>query len=769
MTAMTHRMKRYFLFFVLSCTTVSSSQTPFSADSALGYLRTIAKDIGPRPMGSSAERRAMGFAMKKFREFGMTDVYLLPMTETSSELGGRTLNTNSGIAVGVLPGESDSIIVIGGHIDSASPEFPGANDDGSGSATVIELARVLAQRKNHSTIIFCLFGGEEQGLCGSKHFVNTFPHMNRVRMMLQADMANGTEWLEPLIDSKQGSTPSWLVSAAFEEMRALGYSTLEYSTHFFTLNNSALGGGIGSDHQPFLDRGIPAIDFTSDIRDPIHSAQDDLAHFIPSGLKRTGDLLYRLVDRFDREIPREASGSYYLLDFFQHPFFIPIWVLALIIGTAFALAGMAILFTRRRRIELDRSVRPKIPALKLFLVSLIIQSSVWLSENVISLLKGVRYPWVSATSWYYLLGLFGALLGIWLALRITPRLRLSRDPYRWYLRAAIWLMVLTIVFAFGGFRLMLYPAVGLLLISASMFVRQPWLKLLLWAVSPHLMTRLIFNEGSEMIGRMVVMMPMSLDLGPSVALHVGLILFFAVWSFPFLLGFAAVWSDMREDVLHLSSFRNFRGLAVAGIPFIAVAIYLLATPSYNADWKQVIRISQAIELPGRSLKGTVQSNEFIGGAICTFNGRDTVFSGRTRSAEIFNTTLTDSTWLNVRRIVTARLDASGGYDLTLYLQMKHRPMQISVTYAGPRGTMKDAATTFAAATGERSLTLRWYSFPDSELTIPIRFATQRPDSVIETIEATFIEPAIPVTIQKDFSTYFNRTTVRRTDTLRAPF
>jgi hypothetical protein len=82
----------------------------------------------------------------------------------------------------VLPGtdvaNTKRIIVITGHYDSIAlakmtdpeAEAPGANDDGSGTATVLETARVLSKYKFPATIIFCAVAGEEQGLNGSKGF-----------------------------------------------------------------------------------------------------------------------------------------------------------------------------------------------------------------------------------------------------------------------------------------------------------------------------------------------------------------------------------------------------------------------------------------------------------------------------------------------------------------------------------------------------------------------------------------------------------------------
>jgi Predicted aminopeptidases len=81
-----------------------------------------------------------------------------------------------------LPGTDTSrVIVIGGHYDScicnvdrfdAASDAPGADDDGSGTSAVVELARVFSQRYPHglnATIIFALYSGEEMGLLGSTH------------------------------------------------------------------------------------------------------------------------------------------------------------------------------------------------------------------------------------------------------------------------------------------------------------------------------------------------------------------------------------------------------------------------------------------------------------------------------------------------------------------------------------------------------------------------------------------------------------------------
>ena len=100
-------------------------------------------------MGSPAEQHALQFAVGKFKEYGCDTAFVMSMTYTPS------VNTNSGIAIGIKHGNTKRIIVVGGHIDSEGPEVPGADDDGSGSATVIELARVFGKRQTQSTLVFC--------------------------------------------------------------------------------------------------------------------------------------------------------------------------------------------------------------------------------------------------------------------------------------------------------------------------------------------------------------------------------------------------------------------------------------------------------------------------------------------------------------------------------------------------------------------------------------------------------------------------------------
>ncbi|MCX6134671.1 MAG: M28 family metallopeptidase [Ignavibacteriales bacterium] len=747
---MTRRTSSFLLLFASVSLAWAQTQTPFSTDSAAAYLRTISVDIGARPMGSPNERRGMEFALSKFREFGLHEAYIMPMREYPGFRGGTPTNTQSGVAVGVLRGATDRIIVLGAHMDSADPDVPGANDDGSGSAVILELARVLSQRVNESTIVFALFGGEEAGLQGSKYFVEHFPDLNRVALMLQVDMANGSPLLFPTLDAGGRSAPEWLVRASYEEFSRLGQTGLHFPTDFFVFMGAMPGGGVGSDHEPFLEKDIPAIDFTSDARDPIHTPQDNFDNFKVSGLKRSGDLIYKLVERFDGGVPEEKTGRYFLYQTGSYPFFVPIWALWTFIFVSVSVSIAALILVRRRRKFYEGTMRPKVPGLKLFLLMIIIQVCVWLSENVVSLLKGVRYPWMTDINGYYVLAFLGACLGIWLSLRLSPKLRLRHDAYSYYLRAFVFLVLFVVLASLSSAKLALYPATALFLLGLAMIVRQPMLKLLFWLLSPHFMFRLLFTETFDFLARFMHAQP---EITPVVNSLVVLsyILFFSIWAFPFLLGFAAVYFDSAKDLLWLKTLKQRTAAIIAAALFVVMVVFLLQENSYSKEWKPSVRIEQSFNLDSTRGNLSVRSPEYLGGTHLAFAGIDTTIAGKTTEVTFERSlSLPADPWIRiVRTIQTARKDSMLTVELVVNLNMKHRPVKLKVSYSGMKGKLVNAASPYASGTTEGSISLQWASFPDTLLTIPISFSIPARDSIgiREHLEAYFVEEPVPISVE----------------------
>ncbi len=135
-------------------------------------------------------------------------------------------------------------VVVGGHMDSV-PGSPGANDNASGTAMVLELARQARDRQDPFNIRFMAFGAEELGLLGSQHYVRTLPEAERqaMRAMLNFDMVGVGDRFRI-----GGDEP--LASQARAAAGSAGITAIDFPQ-----------GRGGSDHAPFSAAGIPALFF----------------------------------------------------------------------------------------------------------------------------------------------------------------------------------------------------------------------------------------------------------------------------------------------------------------------------------------------------------------------------------------------------------------------------------------------------------------------------------------------------------------------------
>ena len=200
--------------------------------------------------------------------------------------------------------EPNRVIIITGHIDSrvtdvmnATADSPGANDDGSGTAAVLEAARVLSKRKFPATIVYAALSGEEQGLLGGKILAdyakaqgwNVVANLNndiignscgsdgvcnarQVRVFSEGPRWQGREDLAARQRSLGGENDSpsrnlsrYLDSLA-ERLPAIGLDVMPI------WRNDRFGRG--GDHTEFLNAGYPAVRFSVAVENYNHQHQD---------------------------------------------------------------------------------------------------------------------------------------------------------------------------------------------------------------------------------------------------------------------------------------------------------------------------------------------------------------------------------------------------------------------------------------------------------------------------------------------------------------
>ena len=201
-------------------------------------------------------------------------------------------------------GDPAHVIMIAGHIDSRvtdpmdfTSDAPGANDDGSGTALVLEAARLLSKQKHRATIVYALLSGEEQGLWGGKLLAKHAKEQNwQVAAMLNNDIVGGTHGTDGTIVANRVRVFSEGIRASEDlaaqlarrgiggeddgPSRALAKAALRAAERTPAIGLEILAVRRpdrfrrGGDHLPSLELGYPAIRFTVGIEDYDHQHQD---------------------------------------------------------------------------------------------------------------------------------------------------------------------------------------------------------------------------------------------------------------------------------------------------------------------------------------------------------------------------------------------------------------------------------------------------------------------------------------------------------------
>ncbi|MDQ3767139.1 MAG: M28 family metallopeptidase, partial [Actinomycetota bacterium] len=242
----------------------------FSLDRAMSHVRRLAGRIGTRVRGHSGERKAAHYVAGRFRALGYRT-----HVNTFSVDGAKSRNV-----VAKWPSSARYGIVLGAHIDTVRGS-PGANDNASGVAVLLETARLIAAREPSRWVKLVAFGSEEYGADGRHHvgsseFVKRLGARGRRRLagMMSIDMiADG----RPLLTGTSGIGPPVAARHIFHTVKAKTNIGLRYITFCDC-----------SDHGPFERAGIPATFLYSGEEPDYHSPSDVTKNLVPRDLRRTG-------------------------------------------------------------------------------------------------------------------------------------------------------------------------------------------------------------------------------------------------------------------------------------------------------------------------------------------------------------------------------------------------------------------------------------------------------------------------------------------------
>jgi glutaminyl-peptide cyclotransferase len=275
----------------------------FSGRRALGEVADLVV-ISPRDSGTPAASRAAQHIAARMVELGYdakVDLFLdrSPLGETPF------FNVTA-----ELKGEADEWIVLGSHYDTKRgiPNFQGANDSGSSTGLLLELARVLRYKKPQCSILFAFFDGEEcmvryganDGLHGSRHLATKLKAENRkVAGVVIVDMIGDKD----LTLTMPTNVDYPLLGHVFDAAQEMGER-----------DRVMMYGDILDDHCPFLDVGFPAIDLIDfrygsapGLNDYWHTSADSMDKLSGDSLQFMGDLVLNVIDRIKPAVTQPSK------------------------------------------------------------------------------------------------------------------------------------------------------------------------------------------------------------------------------------------------------------------------------------------------------------------------------------------------------------------------------------------------------------------------------------------------------------------------------
>ena len=271
----------------------------FDGNKAFDHVAQLVA-IGPRPPASDGIRKAQDYIRSQLKSCGCDiDEDDFHAQTPVGEVAMKNI-------IGKAPGQGQGIILLMTHYDTLSSvkDFVGAEDSGSSTGLMLEMARNLCGRKGPNAVWIAFLDGEEAFVNWNQDEDHTYGSrelaarlalsgdLKRVKAVILADMI-GQKDLE--IHRESDST-KWLTDLIWKKAASLGYSKI------FT----SYEGQIADDHQPFLSRGVPAVDIIDlDGYTRLgywHTTQDTLDKVSAKSMAIVGHVILESVDELQKKL-----------------------------------------------------------------------------------------------------------------------------------------------------------------------------------------------------------------------------------------------------------------------------------------------------------------------------------------------------------------------------------------------------------------------------------------------------------------------------------
>lgn len=292
---MRHLLYSLFLYVLLAPTASGQSLS----DRLSTHVHVMASDsLEGRGLGTVGKDRATAYLVRHFEAAGLTPLGSNGFVQ-AFPLRFQLVNVEAYNVVGMLEGSDPALkeeyIVLGAHYDhlgfsitrDGRTVFPGADDNASGTAALIELARLMASAPSRParSIIFAAFDAEESGLLGAEEFVRNPPvPLPAIKAMFSLDMVG-------MLSANGGLTLTGM--GTLENGIALARSVAE--RHTLALKGMSATLERRTDTWPFGREGIPAIHAFTGLTSPYHKPEDTADLLDYSGMETVVHFLQDLV------------------------------------------------------------------------------------------------------------------------------------------------------------------------------------------------------------------------------------------------------------------------------------------------------------------------------------------------------------------------------------------------------------------------------------------------------------------------------------------
>ncbi|MCX7793184.1 MAG: M20/M25/M40 family metallo-hydrolase [Thermodesulfovibrionales bacterium] len=249
-----------------------------------------------RKAGSDGAMRAAEFIRESFRKAGLQPLNSDYLQKWHDEKGMTFANV-----IGKIKGRSEECIIIGAHYDHLGKDdkgniYPGADDNASGVALLLELARIKAEKGGiNRDLIFIAFTGEEYGRKGSRHFVE---HADSYRCiaMINLDTVGRLEGRRLLVIGAH-SAKEWPM--LLKEASLISGIKIDIAKEDLD----------SSDQKSFEEAGIPAIQLSSGPHEDYHKITDTIDKVDIDGIIKIGTFTEELIKRVDRLPELSFTGN----------------------------------------------------------------------------------------------------------------------------------------------------------------------------------------------------------------------------------------------------------------------------------------------------------------------------------------------------------------------------------------------------------------------------------------------------------------------------